>query len=478
MLARRAAPLGFVLLTLALALPGSALVAAPAAPVGAERILEGPAYEPTLAITPAGGIFYTGGMPQNDATAYPGAGWIWASHDNGASWVNATAGLAGDQPLYDNFMTADPATGRVMRASLQTLSVGGNGCMQITWSDDEGRSWSKDDDVCAVTPPFHDHENMAFGKPAGGLAPAGYPSLLHTCLNHAQGTECAVSLDGGMSYLPPVMVFPSVTASGWCGGLNSPPKTDSAGRLFVPRVWCDKPSVAVSEDGGLTFTIHALPAPAAPRGLLLDPVPVRYIDTQVLALAVDAGDNLHVLYTAGDGMPYYLYSRDHGATWSAPRMVAVPGITAADHDRIAIAAGASGAIALVYLATDHAGGYATSDWTGARWDMEMGVLTDAFGAGPIQWTQLNPATDPMARDDCGMNRCTPDEPDEMLPGMYDYIAAQVAPDGRPWVAMVDVCHAVCAATGHNDEARAAVGTLASGPNLWDPAQALAPLTWN
>lgn len=475
--------------------------------VGVMRHLEGPAYEPTIGITPAGNIFFAGGVPQNDP-AFPGESWIHGSYDNGATWVHTTSAIAAnDIEVYDPFLTVDRDTGRIFRLMMHAQSVGGNGCLQLITSDDEGATWREDPDLC-VSPPFHDHESLATGKPRGALVPraldepagssassrsraAGYPNLVHLCLNHLQGTECAVSLDGAQSFLPPHPVFASVGAAGWCGGLNSPVQTDSVGRVFVPRIHCEVPSVAASDDGGLTWTIHTLPGPTVPRppflglgedlglGLGLGIEEPPYIDLNVMHLAIDAADNLHVVYVAGDGTPYYLNSQDHGVTWSAARQIAVPGITAVATSLITIDAGASGHVAFAYLATDHPGGYATENWEGAEWDMHLGVLTDAFGAGPVQWTQVNPADDPLGVDDCGVDRCQETAcPEQYCVGMYDYIGLAIAPDGRPWIAMVDVCHAICAITGEHDITLGAVGTLASGPSLTRPGEALAPLGWS
>lgn len=443
---------------------------------GVMRDLEGPAYEPTLGITAAGNLFYSGGTPQNDP-AFPGEAWVHGSYDNGATWVNTTSAIAGhDIEVYDPFLHVDRDTGRVFRLMMQAQSVGGNGCMQLIWSDDEGASWGENPALC-VSPPFHDHESLATGKPRGPFQPTSdYPNLVHLCLNHAQGTECAVSLDGAQTFLPPHPVFPSVSERGWCGGLNSPVVTDGEGRVFVPRLHCDVPKIAASDDGGLTWTVHTLPGPLAPRpaflGLGLGQLEPSYIDLNVMHLAVDAADNLHVVYVAGDGLPYYLRSADHGATWTPARLIAAPGITAVATSLITVAAGAQDHVAFAYLATDHPGGYATTDWTGATWDMHLGVLVD----GEVSWTQLNPDDDPLGLDDCGLTRCT-ECPDELCPGMYDYIDAEVAPDGRPWIAMVDVCHARCLETGAHDRAVGAVGTLASGPSLTRPGEALTPLGW-
>lgn len=448
--------------------------------VGIMRHLDGPAYEPTIGITAAGNIFYSGGTPQNDP-AIPGEAWVHGSYDNGATWVNTTAAIADhDIEVYDPFLHVDRDTGRIFRLMMQAQSVGGNGCMQLITSDDEGATWTEDPDLC-VSPPFHDHPSLAAGRPRGMLSPDGYDNLVHLCLNHAHGTECAVSLDGAQSFLPPHLVFPSVdptkATGAWCGGLNSPVTTDSVGRVFVPRLHCDTPKVAVSEDGGLTWDVRTLPGPSASRDHLLGVLPgvePQYIDLNVMHLAIDAADKLHVVYVAADGLPYYLASADHGATWTPARQIAAPGITAVATSLITVAAGADGHVAFAYLATDHPDGYEAPSWDGATWDMWLGVLP---GAGPIQWATVNPSDDPLGVGDCGVTRCAEDA-DEYGPGMYDYIDLEVAPDGRPWIAMVDVCHAPCALTGQHDRAIGAVGTLASGPSLTHPGEALAQLGWS
>ncbi|HWH08926.1 MAG TPA: sialidase family protein, partial [Candidatus Thermoplasmatota archaeon] len=128
-------------LTLALlvALAASALhappVAGPAAAagghsrevVGVMRLLEGPAYEPTIGITAAGNIFYSGGTPQNDP-AFPGEAWVHGSYDNGRTWVNTTRAIAeNDVEIYDPYLHVDRDTGRIFRLMMQAWSVGGNG---------------------------------------------------------------------------------------------------------------------------------------------------------------------------------------------------------------------------------------------------------------------------------------------------------------------------------------------------------------
>lgn len=479
----RADPWGGTLLVLVLLTLGAVLgpaartdnVAAFApsyATVGAMRHLDGPAYEPTIGITPAGNLFYSAATTFDDP-AFPTLARVLASYDQGATWTVVTNAIANEATVFDPYLTVDPETGRVFRVMAEYVSPNG-ACMQLITSDDEGATWAEHPDVCA-SPPFHDHESIATGKPRGALTPSGYPNLVHLCVNHVQGTMCSVSLDGGASFLPPVPAFAGVNERGYCGGLNSPVRTDSEGRVFVTRIWCDEPAIAVSEDGGITWMTHLLGGPTLPRapfGGPLAALPIPYIDTHVLALAIDADDDLHVLYTAGDGMPYYLTSRDHGASWSHARQVAAPGISASDRDRIAIAAAAPGHVALAYLATDHPDGYATRDWDGAEWDMWLGVLA---GDAAIEWTKIS--ADPLGVDDCGTDRCIAPCAGSPCPGMYDYVDVQIAPDGRPWIAMVDTCLDECAITGEADRAVAAVGTLASGPSLTRPGEALPPLPW-
>lgn len=439
-------------------------------------------YEPTLAITPEGNLFYVTGRPGYTegplyVTGTPGEMWVYASYDQGASWSDVTPeGDTGEG--IDPFIISDPLTGRVFRASYQASSLGGNGCVDLIWSDDEGATWTHNPAACGGgLTPGHDHESLATGVSRTGEPMSGYPNVLYMCVNRYPGTECASSRDGGESFGDFVNVYPSVGVPyGWCGGLNGPVATDSAGRVFVPRVYCGVPSVAISEDDGATWDLVQIDTdhPIAPSTLIeAGGVGVPYIDTQDVMLEADEADNLHAAWVAEDRKVWVSSSTDHGRTWGAAWSVDVPGVTAVAPSQFSLAAGAEGKLTFAFAATDHPD---VPSWDGAEWDMYLAVTEDAFAETPVvQSVRANADDDPIGMDDCGSHRCTPC-PDQDCGGWFDYLDVDIDPNGRPWAVYIDVCHDECHATGDIDVPFAGVATLSEGPKLRGTG-ALASLPW-
>lgn len=256
---------------------------------------------------------------------------------------------------------------------------------------------------------------------------------------------------------------------------------------ILPRTYCGHPTIAVSEDEGLTWTRHVIDTqhPPAPTTLFdLGPAEVPYIDLQDVMVAVDDADNLHAAWVAEDGMIWVASSRDHGRTWSGAWRVDVPDVTAVATHQFSVAAGAEGKLAFAFAATDHPGGYANNsaawpyeDWDGATWDLYLAVTEDAFAKPPsVSAVRVNPADDPIGVDACGLTRCTPCEAQD-CGGWFDYLDVDVDADGRPWAAFVDVCHEACHASDELDRPVAGVATLAAGPALTGEGGPLPPLGW-
>jgi hypothetical protein len=458
--------------------------------VPAVRSLDVEAYEATIAITPAGNLFYVAGRPGYTTpplyvTGVPGEMWVHASHDGGKTWADVTP----EDPtgeIIDPYITVDPITGRVFRAAYQAASVGGNGCVDLIWSDDEGRAWQHNPEACGIPRGPHDHESLATGIPRSGTPPAPYPNLLYLCVNRAEGSSCTVSRDGGLSFGTFVNVFPSAGPGGeYCGGLHSPVVTDAEGRVFLPRTYCGTPSIAVSEDEGATWTRYVIDTehpPLSPTLTSVGGVDVPYIDLQDVMVEVDEEGNLHAAWVASDGMLWVASSRDKGRTWGEAWHVDVAGITAVAPGQFSVAAGGAGKLALAFAATDHPGGYAENpnpeDWEGAQWHLYLAVTEDAFAGHPvIDVAQVHDREDPIGVDDCGLTRCTPCEEDGTCGGWFDYMDVDLDAEGRPWAAFVDTCHEECRASGELDRPVAAVATLACGPALTSTGGTLPPLGW-
>lgn len=415
------------------------------------------AYEPTIAFTPDGSMFYVAGTPSSGD--HRGQMWVLKSNDDGRTWLDVTPPIVDSEgndatEFYDPFLTSDPITGRLFRATMGiALYDGGQGCVELASSDDEGKTWTSNRACGGLTKVFRDHENLVTGPSRGFITPEGYENLVHLCTNHLQATSCITSPDGGTSWGVESLVFPSVGPAGWCGGLNEPPQTDSTGRVFVPRHHCDQPKVAVSEDDGQTWEIHVISTEhVATRQDFVEGTGVRYIDLDSLGLAVDDDDGLHATWRADDGRVYYARSKDHGASWTEAIPISIPKATEVAGSFVEIAA-KDGQIAIGYIATESKFG---ENWEGARWNVYLAVGRDARH---LNTTRINPLSDPIGTNDCGVTRCTPCPEDQSCGGWFDFMDVEFAPDGQPWVAFVDSCHKSCRKDGVLDYPSGSVGTV-------------------
>ena len=449
-----------------------------ALPQGAARALGGQydlglaSTEPTLAVGKDGALFMTAMRPNPNlgmAPEIPFANFragptIIRSLDKGQTMEDVGPRLpTGDSQrlrTYDPFVLVDPATGRVFMDDIWPL-----GCGMLAFSDDQGGSWTTNPLSCG-NPHVNDHQSLAIGKPRV-LPTVGYPNLVYRCVNDVTYAACAVSNNGGLAFSPQIVAY---TQDEGCGAIFGHIATDLDGRLIIPTATCsDGVAVFVSEDDALTFTRK-----------LVDDEPG---DGHDLDIAIDEENNWHAVW-AREGHVWYAYSRDLGDSWSEPRKVSGPGVTATMFS--AVAAGAPGKVAIAYVGTTIEGGYEgktegnegiagnlfgqpeAPDWENATWNGYLAVIEDAFNDGAMQTVTVNDPADPFARGLCGRTRCH---------GMNDFLDVVIDESGRPWAAFVDVCSPACAAEAGMDFdfPMGTMGTLVQGPALRGPAGALAPL---
>lgn len=429
----RALPL-LLSLVLALALQG-ALVAAfatdPAAPVdGLDQ-----AYRAGRAGTPSTAVDYDGdpvrlqavyvgtdapeptlGIDKTGAVFMSANNFVMRSTDGGLSWTDVGAKVAGTAmppTNLDPYVYVDVETGRVFQPQLYA------GCSYMNISDDQGKSWLPNPVACGNY--VNDHQTIVVGNPPAPLKTVGYPNVVYYCFNRIIDANCGRSLDGGLTFTPtptPSFFGYDPAAGGLCGGLHGHIETDSAGRLFVPKGHCNQPWLAISEDGGSTWT----------RVRVSDEVDA--FDTHH-GIAVDDEDNLYYLWMdRARKQPYLSVSRDHGRTWSDPLMVAPPGV--AETNFPILTAGAPGRIAIQFPGT-------TVDDRNNKarpWNAYMIVSTNALDEDPLfVSTTANPVSDPIHRGDCGTGSNT-----GRCAGMLDFLDIRVSPvDGMFWAAVVDTC---------------------------------------
>ena len=411
------------------------------------------AMEPTMGVTKKGNAFMVGGNFDIDAVATRLARTsIFASYDGNKTWQNITPAVAG-QPFppttLDPYMYVDPETNRIFSDDLLVA------CSVLQWSDDEGKTWSHGNPA-ACDSPADDHQTIVAGNPPAGLPTVGYPNVLYYCVNKVADVQCARSLDGGMTFgvsgepafAEPVKTQPedgsSTQTGAVCGSLHGHIITDPAGRLFLPKGHCGEPWLAVSEDGGLTWSRTKVSRVSAAG-----------IQTSV---ASDSAGNLYyVWWSAKNFLPYMAVSRDHGKTFGPAMLIAPPGVQAVNFP--SIDAGSPGHIAISFPGS-------TQEKDPARkWNYYVSVSTNALASLPtFHSATANKVSDPVHRGAC-LSRCG---------NMFDFLDIVLGPNGAAWGTAVDTCASTkcIAAEGprlKSDEASdAAVGIVVrqlAGPGI-------------
>lgn len=404
------------------------------------------AGEPSVGLTSSGNLFlypaYLAPVDQLEtAEQFTGLG-IARSKDQGATWdrLFSQVGPVNYHPYTaDPFMFVDPFSDRVF---MEDLAVPPFNCSNLSFSDDEGESWTQTLGGCAVW----DHVSYGSGKPITSTTSGGYPSIVYRCAITyfattlaSEASGCQKSLDGGMLWQPPgePAYFgsdPSGTpyVPSTCHGAAHMVSVDHRGWVWYPRAWCDgNPWVSVSKDEGATWTQYKI---ADVEG------GIAGHDTGV---GVDSNGVVYYFFINNAQRPMLSLSRDDGATWSEPRDVAPPGISRASSPNLA--AGGAGKVAITYGAN-----LESEATTGVH-----AVVTVGFGVDsdrPVFQTVFsNPPDRPIAAGSCG-GTCS---------GQADFIVMRIGPDGQPWMSVMD---------------RNKVGgaTIFGAPSLWDDADPNGP----
>ena len=376
----------------------------------------GEAGEPTLGVTTDGTAYYA-------ALQGPGTN-VLRSSDGGLTWadVSPMVGPVKMPPAtLDPYVWVDEETGRVFNVELSVA------CSTVSYSDDRGGSWISNPLGCGN--PVNDHQTLITANPPPGLTPVGYPNVVYYCFNRVADASCSHSLNGGITFEPSgAPSFPGYEVgedynkfgvAGLCGGLHGLVVSDTEGRLFVPKIHCGIPSLAVSEDGGLTW-----------RRTLVNTDLLggdAHVGEHSSVAVDDAGNVYYLWYEDATQKPWLAVSRDHGATFGPPMNVAPPDVE--QTNLMTLVAGAEGRIAMTFPGTQ------SDDFDDnlRPWDTWIIVSTDADSETPtFVATTANPAGDPIHRGDC-TGRCG---------AMLDFLDIVVSPhDGMVWATAVDNCTA-------------------------------------
>ncbi|HVL49853.1 MAG TPA: sialidase family protein [Candidatus Thermoplasmatota archaeon] len=412
--------------------------------------------EPTVGVTKDGTLFVSAGTFRNNNPL--GLPWtlVMKSEDKGLTWKSTGPRLPNGDPnppiTFDPYVYVDPATDRVFTVDLYALA-----CNWLSYSDDKGQSWITNPIACG-DPLVVDHQTIVAGKPKITPVTPAYPNLLYICINHVYKSSCARSIDGGLSFheLPPAYsgVSPPAPGSGeqasFCGGLHGHVKTGPDGTVYLPRGYCGKVMVAVSETDGLLWTPYVINETV---GILEG--------THEITIATDPAGNVYAMWPAEDGLMRLAASKDKGKTWGPAHILSAPDVTLAGYP--AIAAGDDGKLAFAYYGTTYEGGIDAKESiaTEGTWNGYLGYVLDALSDDPlVVTTMVNDPNDPLVRGKCAWTRC---------PGVYDFMDIVIDAEGRPWAAFVDACTGKCA-TSEGEPNKVAPGAgfvaaLSTGPAL-------------
>lgn len=373
------------------------------------------AGEPTLGVNERSGavmyVAYTDTLKVNFNQCFSPAKATWSDE----SFVTT------NQTSLDPILFTDQPLGRTFVSQL--LFPSKQSAMAFT--DNDGLTWtpSQGSGISSGV----DHQTVGGGpfSAEGVHGPlTDYPNAVYYCAQDVAYANCALSLDGGLTFGPAVPMYTLAE----CGGLHGHIKVGPDGTAYVPNPSCGgEQAVVVSTDNGLTWTVRRVPGSLGGGN---DP-----------SAAIANDGTLYLGYADNDKHPYVAVSHDRGATWTnitnvgttaqgLPyniENVAFPSMVAGDGDRAALA----------FLGTPTAGdgGGENPDWP-AEWHLYIAHTYD----GGRTWVTVDATpNDPVQRGTicqggltCGTTR-----------NLLDFMDAVLDAEGRVLVAYADGCIGGC-----------------------------------
>ncbi len=353
--------------------------------------------EPTIAVDPTNSRFLISGSNDeqrqppcgpgpvrganaatSDCSFFPGVGTsgIYLSSDGGVTWTNH--GLLDDQASWAGkgvISDGDPviafgpkpdghggysyANGaRAYYSSLATItSLKGFEYIIVSYSDDDGQTWSAP--VVATTrtnsAQFND-KNWVTVDATPGSPYFGTVYLSWTAFRSATATGfgnepvmVVSSTDGGLSFGAPKQLSPAANNGTGNGRQGSSTTVGPDGTVYVAFEQASSQVVAVSRDGGASWT---RPMTIGPVADIQDPIPGANFRTDSFpVIAADPRTGSTTVYaawttlTSGGGRTVVAKSTDRGLTWGSPATVSgtgqgyafFPGLDVAPDGRVDLA---------------------------------------------------------------------------------------------------------------------------------------------
>ena len=209
------------------------------------------------------------------------------------SWLQVQGPVTGTE-TFDPILFTDHETGRTQISQLIAFSTSS----LSAYTDDDGASYVASQGS-GVASGF-DHQTIGGGVfhqplPSGAV----YSHAVYYCGQSNAVANCALSVDGGLTFGPAV----PITNTTQCTSLHGHIKVGPDGSAYVPNDNCNgAQAVIASQDNGITWTLRPIPGSSPGSS---DP-----------SVAVDRGGRLYFGYADGDARAVVAMSDDHGATFN------------------------------------------------------------------------------------------------------------------------------------------------------------------
>src|SRR5258708_4161703 len=366
-----------------------------------------------------------------------------------SSWVAKQSPITGTES-FDPILYTDHTTGRTFVSQL----LFGTTESASAFTVDDGESWLPSHGAGIAS--GIDHQT-AGGGPFHAPIPTGaaYPTAVYCCAQDIALANCAISLDGGVTYGPAVPIYNSQQ----CGGLHGHIKVGPDGTAYVPNKDCGgQQAVVASEDNGVTWNVRRVPNSLAANS---DP-----------SVGISKNGRVYLIFSDNDNHPVVAVSNDHGNTWTNVKDVGAaaginnavfPEAVAGDDDRAAVA----------FLGTTSSGSLAARTFPGV-WYLYIASTFD----GGNSWQLVNATPhDPVQRGPIWLTGGA-----EISRNLLDFNDATIDHDGRVLVAFADGCVGACSqspvsARGNSYSAISSIVRQTGGRRMfaaYDPVEPTAP----
>jgi hypothetical protein len=359
------------------------------------------------------------------------------------------------QTSLDAITIVDPVTHRTFNSQLA------GACSLLSFSDDAGTSWTPSTG-CGINT-LLDHQSLGGGPyhaPLDAVPNPIYPHAVYYCAQNGFNATCARSDDGGITFGPgaPISNQPGNNGTdplgGSCSGLHGHLRVSPDGTVYVPLKGCGgtpsvnnltneeyvggHPTLSVSQDNGITYTLHMVNA--GNNSDESDPSVSTTPDNTVY-FGWEDGVNPDDSHNGPTSAARIAVSHDHGQTWTAPVDLSSPlGLHNVQFPEVIT--GDNGRAAMAFLGTSGIGDDQTNAFRGV-WHLYVSTTYD----GGATWTTVDATpNDPVQRGCIDMQGIAPGSPRTDVcsqRNLLDFNDITVDGQGRVLVAYADGCIDAC-----------------------------------